>query len=260
METPGQAAQRRLHGSSFGPAAADYARFRPRYADAAIRWCLAPAGRDRPRVADVGAGTGILTEALHRLGADAIAVEPDPRMLAELRRQLPDVRAGSGSAEALPLPDGSVDAVLAGQALHWFDLSKALPEIARVLVPGGLLAGLWNIYDDRVSWVAELSEVCGRLGPQTLTRWRTATADSVLARGTELFVPAEAEVFANPRPQDARSLVATLATHSAFLVMPAAESTALLGKVSDFLRQRPETSDGEFTLPMMTIAVRAKLR
>ncbi|MFF4364990.1 methyltransferase domain-containing protein [Streptomyces sp. NPDC001594] len=60
-------------------------------------------------------------------GAEAVAVEPDPAMLAELRRGLRGVRALAGSAEAIPLPDGSVDAVLAGNAMHWFDMSVAGP-------------------------------------------------------------------------------------------------------------------------------------
>ncbi|HWM59056.1 MAG TPA: class I SAM-dependent methyltransferase [Pseudonocardia sp.] len=65
-------------------------------------------------------------------------------MLAELRRRLPSVDARAGSAEAIPLPDASVDAVLIGQAWHWFDLDRALPELARVLRPGGVLAALWT--------------------------------------------------------------------------------------------------------------------
>ena len=83
-------------------------------------------------------------------------------MLAELRRRVPGVTAAPGRAEAIPLPDQSVDAVLAGQAAHWFDLDRALPEIARVLTPGGVFAGLWNADDDRVGWVAGLHEASGR--------------------------------------------------------------------------------------------------
>ncbi len=90
------------------------------------------------------------------------AVEPDAHMIAELRRALPEVTAMAGRAEAIPLPDASVDAVFAGQAAHWFDLDLAMPEIARVLAPGGVFAGLWNTDDDRVDWVAGLHEVSGR--------------------------------------------------------------------------------------------------
>ncbi|MFF3500228.1 class I SAM-dependent methyltransferase [Streptomyces sp. NPDC003247] len=147
--------ERLRHASSFGAVAAAYAEHRPDYARAAVRWALEPA--PGPRVLDLGAGTGKLTATLVALGADVIAVEPDPAMLTELRRSLPAVRALPGSAEAIPLPDASVDAVLAGNALHWFDMAVAGPEIARVLAPGGVLAGLWNVMDDRVEWVAGLA-------------------------------------------------------------------------------------------------------
>ena len=158
--------ERLLHRSSFGAAAAAYAEHRPDYARAAARWAVEPA--PGPRVLDLGAGTGKLTATLVALSADVIAVEPDPAMLTELRRALPDVRARPGSAEAIPLPDASVDAVLAGNALHWFDMAVAGPEMARVLVPGGILAGLWNVMDDRVDWVAGLERVSGNaaIGPR----------------------------------------------------------------------------------------------
>jgi SAM-dependent methyltransferase len=147
-------------GSSFGSVAAAYAEHRPGYPAAAVRWCVAPVGRDigSLRVLDLGAGTGKLTAALAELAAEVTAVEPDPAMLEELGRGLPSVRALAGSAEQIPLPDASVDAVLCGQSMHWFDLSRALPEIARVLVPGGTLGALWNSDDDSVPWVAGLQE------------------------------------------------------------------------------------------------------
>src|SRR5690606_27842380 len=94
----------------------------------------------------------------------------DTAMLAELRVRLPDVSALQGRAEAIPLEDASVDAVLVGQAFHWFDREAALPEIARVLRPGGVLAALWNLEDVRVEWVAALARV-SRL-PRDLLTWR----------------------------------------------------------------------------------------
>ncbi|UPZ33451.1 class I SAM-dependent methyltransferase [Streptomyces sp. LRE541] len=154
--------ERLLHSSSFGAAAVAYAEHRPDYARAAVRWALAPAAG--PRVLDLGAGTGKLTATLLALSADTVAVEPDPAMLAELRRSLPEVRALPGSAEAIPLPDGSVDAVLAGNALHWFDMAVAGPEIARVLVPGGILAGLWNVMNDEVGGSGGVGEADGSGG------------------------------------------------------------------------------------------------
>ncbi|MFE4723757.1 class I SAM-dependent methyltransferase, partial [Streptomyces sp. NPDC056728] len=127
--------ERLLHSSSFGAAATAYAEHRPDYAQAAVRWALDPA--PGLRVLDLGAGTGKLTATLVELGAEVIAVEPDPAMLTELRRTLPTVRTLPGSAETLPLPDASVDAVVAGNAMHWFDMDVAGPEMARVLAPGG---------------------------------------------------------------------------------------------------------------------------
>jgi SAM-dependent methyltransferase len=250
-------------GSSFGAAAAQYARHRPGYAEAAIRWCLAPVSDASPvRAADVGAGTGILAGALAALGADVVAVEPDPAMLAELRRQLPGVRAEEGCAEALPLPDESVDAVLCGQALHWFDLRRALPELARVLRPGGVLAGLWNVDDDRVGWVAGLAAISD--SRVTLSDWRATpdrvTEQSVLREGSAWFTAVDEHEFANGQLRTADSLTAALATHSRMLVMDEAERARMLARIRDFLRRQPETSAGEFTQPQITVALRAERR
>src|ERR1043165_9939888 len=171
--------ERLVLGSTFGAAATAFAEHRPDYAQAAVRWALERA--PGPRVLDLGAGTGKLTAMLVALGAEVVAVEPDPAMLSELRRALPSVRALPGSAEAVPLQDASVDAVLAGNAMHWFDMSVAGPEIARVLQPNGVLAGLWNVFDDRLEWVAELERISGgaAIGPRdTFTSWRAETAET----------------------------------------------------------------------------------
>ena len=117
------------HASSFGAAADLYDRIRPHYPLDALRWAL---GEQPRRIVDLGAGTGILTRQLLELGHQVIAVEPD----AEMRRQIGgDARAGD--ATAIPVGDGSQDAVTAGQAYHWFAGEPAHAEIARVLRPGG---------------------------------------------------------------------------------------------------------------------------
>jgi SAM-dependent methyltransferase len=249
--------ERVRHGSSFGAAAAAYAEHRPDYAEAAVRWALAPAG-PHPRVLDLGAGTGKLTATLAQFGTDVTAVEPDPAMLAELRRLVPAVPALSGSAEAIPLPDASVDAVLSGQAMHWFDMDLALPEIARVLAGGGVLAGLWNADDDRVPWVAGLEQVSEGAASVTLSAWRAETSATRLAEmESSLFSRAERAEFEHGQRRTADSLVATIATHSRLLVMDEPERERLLGRVRAYLHERPETSAGEFTLPMITSVIRA---
>ncbi|MGH3737323.1 MAG: class I SAM-dependent methyltransferase [Micromonosporaceae bacterium] len=247
--------------SSFGAAATAYAAHRPDYARAAARWALEPA--PGLRVLDLGAGTGKLTATLVAGGADVTAVEPDPAMLTELRRTLPGVRALPGSAEAIPLPGGSVDAVLAGNAMHWFDMAVAGPEIARVLTPGGILAGLWNVMDDRVEWVAGLARVSGSaaIGPRdTPASWRTETAGAHLPKtgvAARFGSPEQAE-FPHGQRRTAGSLVATLATRAGMLVMPEPEREATLSRIRTFLASRPETADGEFTLPMLTCVLRAR--
>jgi SAM-dependent methyltransferase len=254
-------AERLRHASSFGAAATAYAEHRPDYAEAAVRWALEPAAG--PRVLDLGAGTGKLTAALVPLGGEVTAVEPDPAMLEELHRALPDVRALAGSAEAVPLPAASVDAVLAGNAMHWFDMAVAGPEIARVLTPGGILAGLWNVLDDGVDWVAELARVSGSaaIGPRdTPSSWRVETAAMHLPRtgGAARFGTPEQATFAHGQHRTADSLVQTLATRAGMLVMPAQERAAALDRIHAFLLGRPETRDGEFTLPMLTAVLRVR--
>ncbi|MET8545280.1 class I SAM-dependent methyltransferase, partial [Kitasatospora sp. NPDC004799] len=204
-----------------------------------------------------------LTAALVALDHEVVAVEPDPAMLAGLRDALPAVRALSGSAEAIPLPDGSVDAVVSGNAMHWFDMDAAGPEIARVLAPGGVLAGLWNVFDDGVDWVAGLARVTGpaAVGPRDVpASWRTETARMHLPRtgGPARFDSAEQAEFPHGQQRTADSLVATLATKAGVLVMPEHERTALLDAARAYLAARPETGAGEFTLPMLTAVLRTR--
>jgi SAM-dependent methyltransferase len=260
--------ERLRRGSSFGPVAQAYAEHRPDYPQAAVRWALgAPAGPAQPggagpaaglRVLDLGAGTGKLTEVLLSLGARVTAVEPDPDMLGELRRRFPRARALPGSAEAIPLPDASVDAVLCGQAMHWFDMSRAVPEIARVLVPGGPLAGLWNDDDDRVEWVARLQEAVPEGATPSLSRRRAEAARFTADQfGRELFGSVERAEFPHGKVVTAGSLVDLILTHSTILVMDRAQAVEVTGGIRRFLAQRPETAEGQFTLPMVTSGIRA---
>jgi SAM-dependent methyltransferase len=249
------------HRSSFGAAASAYAEHRPDYAAAAVAWALEQA--PGPRVLDLGAGTGKLTAGLVARGADTTAVEPDAAMLDALRHALPAVRGLAGSAEAIPLPDASVDAVVAGNALHWFDMDSSGPEIARVLAPGGTLAGLWNVLDDSVDWVAALVSVTGSqaIGPRdTPASWRTETAAMHLPTraAAARFGSPEQRGFPHGQRRTADSLVATLATRAGMLVMPEDEREAELGRIRTFLASRPETAHGEFTLPMLTCVLRVR--
>ncbi len=138
---------------SFGAEAARYAAARPSYPDAAIDYAL---GGNRGVVLDLGAGTGKLTARLTDRADELIAVEPDEKMRAELTRTVPQARVLEGSAEQIPLADASVDAILVGQAFHWFARPAADQEMARVLRPGGVVGLIWNFPDRTVDWVIEL--------------------------------------------------------------------------------------------------------
>ena len=233
-------------GLRSGRSRRQYAEHRPDYPADAVAWCVEPTGRPVAglRVLDLGAGTGKLTALLAELGADVTAVEPDEAMLAELRRQLPSVRALHGPAEAIPLADGSVDAVLCAQSMHWFDMSRALPEIARVLVPGGALGAMWNSDDDRVEWVAGLRDVAEGAGsPVRSQRERDATAFGAEQFGNELFTPTDRAEFANPQARTIDSLIDDLRTHSAVLIMDPAERERVLGRIRGYLASRPETGE-----------------
>jgi SAM-dependent methyltransferase len=262
--------------TSFGAAARAYAEHRPDYPPAAIRWALEPAAdqaRHPVRILDLGAGTGKLTAQLAGLALDGgrpdvVAVEPDPHMLAELRRGLehrglPTVTAVLGRAESIPLPDESVDAVLAGQAAHWFDLDRAMPEIFRVLTPGGVFAGLWNADDDRVGWVAGLHHASGRRNVMARTSFfRDDDGISAWLRdaGRRFFSPPEDCGFEHTQLRTADSLIATMRTHSMFLIMEPAKREAVLSSVRDYLAATPHTASGEFSLPIWTIALRSVKR
>lgn len=130
---------------SFDLAAEEYEATRPSYPDELLDLLPVATGAT---VLDLGAGTGKLTRVLARRYARVIAVEPLDGMRAILERVVRDVEALPGSAEQIPLDDASVDAVFAAQAFHWFEHARAIPEIARVLRPGGVLAVVWNGPDE----------------------------------------------------------------------------------------------------------------
>lgn len=128
--------------TSFGAWAAEYDDWRPTYPDAAVDWLVPP---DAVDVAEVGAGTGKLTDRLAGRGLELDVVEPDGRMLDVVRQRHPHLRVHEAGAVDLPLGDDSVDAVLVADAWHWFPKEEAAAEIGRVLRPDGWLGCVWNV-------------------------------------------------------------------------------------------------------------------
>jgi SAM-dependent methyltransferase len=126
----------------------NYIKYRPGYPPAVIKLLRRECGLARvSQIADIGSGTGILTEMLLKNGSAVLAVEPNPEMRQAAERLLgthPNFHSVYGTAEATTLPPQSVDIIVAAQAFHWFDRARARQEFARILKPGGRVALIWN--------------------------------------------------------------------------------------------------------------------
>src|SRR5271154_6006219 len=145
--------QTRVRSKSFGAIADDYDRYRPGPPEEAVTWLLPPGATD---VLEVGAGTGAMTRRLVEQVSHVRAVEPDDRMRAVLAQTVPQAEVVAGSAEEIPAADSSFDAVFVASAWHWVDEERAVPEVARVLRPGGWLSLVWSGPDRSVDWMRSL--------------------------------------------------------------------------------------------------------
>ena len=242
--------RRRAQATSFGSAAAAYQRGRPPYPAEAIDWLLPPGAA---RVLDVGAGTGKLTRLLAGRGLDVVAVEPLAGMREELARAVPGVPVYPGTAEEIPLPDGSVHAVLAAQAWHWVDPARAVPEVARVLVPGGQLGLVWNMRDDRADWVAQLSQILHDPGESDGSRGGAAIIGPP-------FGPVQHRTVEWTHRLTRDQLLDMVASRSYIITMPAAERAGLLAAVGRLADTHPDLAGrDELVLPYRTECFRAQL-
>ena len=213
--------------AGFGRSAEVYERGRPGYPEAAIRWL----GDKLPlragvTVVDLAAGTGKLSRPLAATGACVVAIEP----LKAMRRAIgAGIAALEGTAESIPLPDRSADAVTVGQAFHWFDGDLALAEIHRILKPNGALALLWNTrrMEDPIHVSIErlISPHCEQVPRHGTRAWREAFDR------TYLFAPLEEVEFDHEQLLDAQELEARVASTSAIAALPEGERDAVLQDV-----------------------------
>ncbi|MCD0447461.1 class I SAM-dependent methyltransferase [Glycomyces sp. A-F 0318] len=237
---------------SFGPAADLYDAARPAYPAEALRWLTGDAPAD---VLDVGAGTGLLTRGLIALGHRVTAVEPDPRMRAKLTAASPGLAAAhEGAAEALPLPDGSADVITAGQAFHWFDRPKALPELRRVLRADGVLAPVWNLRDHTTPWVAAVWAVVDASQGE-----RDAVAAATPGYFGREFAEPELRVFRHERVVDRPGVLRLIQSRSYYLTADDDRKRRILAEVADVLDTHPDLDGKEtFALPYATHAFRVR--
>ena len=209
---------------AFGAVAQAYQAGRPAFPAEALTWILGPG---RQQILDLGAGTGKLTEVAVALGHDVVAVDPSEQMLS-LCRRLRGVETLVGTAESIPLAHGSVDAVLVGQAFHWFDHDRALPEIARVLRPHGVLGLLWNKYDTVVPWVRRLHRAM--MGEDFLAGSDDFDPMPLLLR-SDLFSTVETARFRHWHDLDRTALRQLALSHSRVAVLTESRRAAVLDQI-----------------------------
>jgi ubiquinone/menaquinone biosynthesis C-methylase UbiE len=239
----------------FGAVADRYDRGRPDYPPSAVAWLAGRLGLGPGRtVVDLAAGTGKLTAQLLVTGATVLAVEPSAGMRRVLAARCPSVPAFEGTAEAMPLESGSVDAVVVGQAFHWFDGPAALDEIHRVLRPGGSLGLIWNRRDPEQPWGAELAQLFERHRGGTPTHrdgaWRRAFET------TALFGPLTQAAFSLTQPLDADGLVDRVLSVSYNAALEPAEQ----GRLADDTRRLVEAAGGTLGLRYVTDTFAAPAR
>jgi ubiquinone/menaquinone biosynthesis C-methylase UbiE len=230
---------------SFGGVADAYERGRPTYPAEGVRWML---GEQPLTVLELGAGTGKLTRVLVGLGHDVHATDPDAAMLKLLEQEVPGVPTAQAGAEAIPLEDASVDAVIAAQAFHWFDLDKALPEIARVIRPGGRLCLVWNHRNEKIPWVRRLGAIIGTQEQQS------DPAQALIY--SELFGFVEDREFTQWQTIDRKTVQDLVLSRSNVAVLGAEARAAKLAEVLAFYDEYGRGMDG-MQLPYVTRCFRA---
>jgi SAM-dependent methyltransferase len=237
-------------------AAAAYERGRPGYPEDAVAELVRVLGiAPGATVLDLAAGTGKLTRQLLATAATLLAVEPVAAMRAQLARLAAGERPGGpepghpggrpgpgllvlgGTAEAIPVRGGSLDAVTVGQAFHWFDAGRAVAELGRVLRPGGRLALIWNARDESQTWVAEVTAILDRHAGDAPRyrdgRWRAAfdTADR--------FTPLRHRTFRHVHQLDRAAVLDRFASISFVAALPDAARARVLDEIDRVIAAEP---------------------
>jgi ubiquinone/menaquinone biosynthesis C-methylase UbiE len=232
---------------SFGSEASAYERGRPSYPPEAIDWLLPP---NAHTVLDLGAGTGKLTTRLVERGLNVVAVDPLAEMLEVLSTSLPDTPALLGTAEEIPLADDSVDAVLVAQAWHWVDPEQAVPEVSRVLRPGGRLGLVWNTRDERLGWVKDLGRIIGH-------ERDPFSHEVTLAAPFTRIERFQIEWTSYLTPQ---ALIDLVASRSYCITSPTEVRDRTLERVRDLLNTHPALANSTgLAMPYVTVCIRATL-
>ena len=208
-------------------------------------------------VCDLGCGTGKFTRLVPPTGASVVGVEPLPAMLSEFRKQTPDVPVVAGVAENLPLRDRTVDVVVCASVFHWLSFDLALPEIHRVLRPGGRLGIVWNRRDQLTGWAREFWEITERHRGDTpgyrSSEWRHAL------EGSPMFGLIAEQWFEHVQRVDREGVIARVASISFIQTLPDEKREAVLDESRRFLDTHRDTRDrSTFELPYKTVVYTAE--
>ncbi len=201
----------------FSNRAESYARYRPGYPPEILELLATECGLSpQSVVADVGSGTGKLSEIFLQFGNTVFAVEPNPSMrkVAEsLLGAKSRFKSVDGSAESTGLASGSIDFITAGQAFHWFDLEKTRPEFARVLKPSGWAVIIWN---ERRLDSSPFLQAYEKFLIEHGTDYQQVRHENVVAEIDKFFAPQKAmlKIFENLQEFDFEGLAGRISSTS----------------------------------------------
>jgi SAM-dependent methyltransferase len=218
-----------------------YERGRPSYPAEAVT-CLMNAlaiGADS-LVLELAAGTGKFTRSLASHTRMLIATEPVSAMRRTLHERTPPVPVIGGTAEHIPVVAASVDAVVVAQAFHWFDGPAVLDEIHRVLRPDGALGLIWNVRDEAVAWVHELSLI---MEPHSgdAPRYSTGEWKNAFAKRADFSTLEEAH-FRSVQTCDWETVRDRVASVSFIAALPESARSHVLQQTRQVLLRHPQTS------------------
>lgn len=231
-----------------------YSQGRPDYSPMTADWLRRDLGLGPgKRVIDLGSGTGKFLPRLKDVGADIIAVEPVDAMRQELSRAHPDVTAVEGTAQSIPLPDSSVDAVVCAQSFHWFATTEALAEIRRVLKPGGALGLIWNVRDESVDWVGAITRLIAPFEGDT-PRYHTQAWRKLFP--AEGFGPLQERHFPGGHRGPAEQVIVKRTLSSSFIAaLPQGQRDQLADQLRHLIATHPDlTGQDPVTFPYDTAA------
>lgn len=202
-------------------------------------------------VLELGSGTGKFTGYIRQCTPHVLASDPSQAMRTSFRRKFPEMACIGAKADHLPLRTGSVSAVICAQAFHWFAEARSVSEMVRVLSQGGFLGFAWNVRDERVEWIAELTRIIDTHSGDT-PRYRTGEWRRALLASAELDVLHE-ESYRHVVTCDRPKVLDRVASISFIAALDEKRHAGVLSQVNDLLDTHADTRGcAEYDMPHRT--------